>query len=184
MGWAESGKVGNRKERKERKEEGFFINGFEACAGRATFDYRMSLPYPQSPADIAKRHMSFEVGTQVEGRRVLIVEDQSVAALSLRTILTAEGRRVDIAESAERALAMFKASPYDLVVTDFKLAEMNGLQLAAEIKLLSPTTPVFLVTAFIEQFTGRPPNIDLLLGKPFSVVDLQSAVRKVFGTPN
>lgn len=125
---------------------------------------------------------AFEARTQIEARRVLIVEDQLVAALSLRAIVSVDRHIVEIAESAERGLAMFKASPYDLVITDFKLAEMNGVQLAAAVKRLSPTTPVFLITAFIEQFTARVPSVDLLLGKPFSVVELQSAIRKVFAT--
>lgn len=125
---------------------------------------------------------AFEAGSQVQPRRVLVVEDQLLAALSLRTILVLDRHTVEIAENAERGLAMFKASAYDLVITDFMLEKMNGLQLAAAIKQLSPTTPVFMVTAFVEQFTVSLPNIDLLLGKPFAVVDLQSAVRRVFAT--
>jgi CheY-like chemotaxis protein len=89
---------------------------------------------------------------------------------------------VEIAENAEIALAMFKASQYDLVITDFKLARMDGLQLAAAIKHDSPATPVFLVTAYLEQFTGNLPNIDLVLGKPFSVAEFQAAVRKALST--
>jgi CheY-like chemotaxis protein len=113
----------------------------------------------------------------------LVVEDQLVAALSLRAILVTDSHVVEIAENAETALAMFRASQYDLVVTDFKLATMDGLQLAAAIKHLSPPTPVFLVTAYVEQFPGKVPNVDLVLGKPFSVAQFQRAVRNALSTP-
>ena len=113
-------------------------------------------------------------------RRVLVVEDQLLAALSIRTILTADRHIVEIAENGERALAMFKAAPHDLVITDFKLASMDGLRLAQAIKEHSPATPVFLITAYIEKLGGKLPNIDLVLGKPFAVAELQRAVRDAF----
>ena len=125
---------------------------------------------------------SAESRTQAPPRRILVVEDQSAAALSLRTILLTDRHVVEIAENAETALTMFNASQYDLVITDFKLARMDGLELAAAIKHHSSATPVFLVTAYLEQFTRNLPNIDLVLGKLFSVAEFQAAVRKALST--
>jgi CheY-like chemotaxis protein len=119
-----------------------------------------------------------EPSPPVTPKRILVVGDQLVVALSMRTILVTDQHLVEISENAENALARFKASPHDLVITDFQLDKMNGLELAAAVKHRSPTTPVFLVTAYGEQFNGNVPNIDLVLGKPFSVPQLQAAVRK------
>lgn len=118
----------------------------------------------------------------VPPKRVLVVEDEVVAALSIQTLLAAEGHSVQIAEDAEEALEAFKAGEHDLVITDFKLGDMDGLQLAAAVKEHSPAKPVILITAYADKIagTGKVSNVELVLKKPFSAAELQQAVSKVF----
>ncbi|MGH7972054.1 MAG: hypothetical protein ACREIC_25355, partial [Limisphaerales bacterium] len=47
--------------------------------------------------------------------KVLVVEDEPVAALSIRTVLAADGHMVEIAEAGERALELFEAGQHELV---------------------------------------------------------------------
>ena len=114
--------------------------------------------------------------------KVLVVEDEPVAALSIRTVLVADGHTVELAEGGETALALFEAGQHELVITDFKLGKMDGLELAGAIKERSPATRIILVTAYAEKIggaLGQVSNIDIVLRKPFSIKELQAAVEKV-----
>jgi CheY-like chemotaxis protein len=126
---------------------------------------------------------STELHQRIPPKRILVVEDEVVAALSIRTVLAADGHVAEIAENAEQALDMFKAAEYDLVITDFKLAKMDGLELADAIKQQSPATPIILITAYAEKIggsLGEVSNVEVVLSKPFSVAGLQDAMRKLF----
>lgn len=120
---------------------------------------------------------------RVPPKRILVVEDEVVAALSIRTVLAADGHVIEIAEDGEKGLDMFQAGEYDLVITDFKLAKMDGLEVADAIKQHSPAVPIILITAYAEKLggtLGKVSNIELVLSKPFSVAELQQAVHKIF----
>ncbi len=116
-------------------------------------------------------------------KRILVVEDEVLAAQTIRTILTVDGHSVEIAAEGEQAMALFLAGDYDLVITDFKLGTIDGLELAAAMKQRSPVTPIILVTAYadkVSQGMGKVSNIDLLLSKPISVAQLHEAMAKLF----
>ncbi len=66
--------------------------------------------------------------------KILVVDDEEGARELFHTILTDEGYEVSLASSGEEALALFKASVFNLVVTDIKMPVMDGLQLLQEIR--------------------------------------------------
>jgi len=106
-----------------------------------------------------------------------------LVAHMVRMALAVDGHAVDMAEDGEQGFALFKTSEHDLVITDFKLSKMDGLELAEAIKQHSPATPVILITAYAEKIDsgmGGVSNIDLLLRKPVSVADLHEALSKIF----
>jgi two-component system, sensor histidine kinase and response regulator len=119
----------------------------------------------------------------ISPRKILVAEDDPLVAHTIRMALIVDGHTVEVAQDGEQALAMFKDGDYDLVITDFRMAKMDGLELAEAIKKLSPTKPIILITAYLEAIKtsmGNVSNVDLLLGKPFSVRDLQAALVKFF----
>lgn len=79
--------------------------------------------------------------------RVLLVDDDPglLRLLSLR--LHAEGYQIDTANSAEQALAKLEVSQPQLVITDLKMDDMDGVQLFDHIHQAQPTLPVILLTA-------------------------------------
>jgi DNA-binding response OmpR family regulator len=118
-------------------------------------------------------------------KQILVVEDDLVLAQTIRVTLALEGHKVEIAADAEQALTMFETGDYDLVITDFKLPKMDGLELAQVIKERAPSRPIILITAHAEAVfgMGNVSNVDNLLGKPFSSAELQGALVKVFQAP-
>ncbi|HEV2394364.1 MAG TPA: response regulator [Verrucomicrobiae bacterium] len=115
-------------------------------------------------------------------RRILVVEDEALVAHTIRMALTVDGHTVDVVEDGEKALAAFNPELHDLVITDFRLPNMDGLEVAQAVKERCPGKPVILMTAHIEAIsdrTGKVSNVDLLMGKPFSIRDLQQAIGKL-----
>ncbi len=86
--------------------------------------------------------------------RVLVVDDEEIAAEHARMVLDEAGIKADMCLSGEEALQMIqvqhtKLEPYNLVLLDWKMPEMDGLELAAEIrKLYSSETTIIILTSF------------------------------------
>ena len=110
------------------------------------------------------------------------MEDDFVLAQTIRVALTVAGHQVEIAGDGEKALALLETGDRDLVITDFKLPKMDGLELAQAIKERVPSCPIVLITAYAEAVlaAGKVTNVDYLLGKPFSMGQMHGALTKIF----
>ncbi|HDQ71081.1 MAG TPA: response regulator transcription factor [Chloroflexi bacterium] len=117
-----------------------------------------------------------------QGARVMVVDDETVARVSLAEVLRLEGYRVDTAASGEEALSLLrKGAPYDLIVLDLKMPGMDGLEVTEEVKKKFPSTVIILLTAFATLETAiqaiRKGAHDYLL-KPCPIPDIIESVRK------
>jgi CheY-like chemotaxis protein len=116
-------------------------------------------------------------------KRILVVEDELLVAETIRRLLVVGGHTAEIVHDGEQALALFEPGKYDLVITDFRLPNMDGLELAQAIKQRAPVLPIILITAHAEAIgkgMGKVSNVDFLIGKPFSVEQLQAGLKAVF----
>lgn len=75
--------------------------------------------------------------------RVLYVDDQVI--LNVHEALTRSGCRVNIAPSAEQVLKSFKNNDYDVLLIDYTLPGMNGLELAGEIRNIDESVGIVLM---------------------------------------
>ena len=93
-------------------------------------------------------------GINPSDMRVLVVDDEEIAAEHARMVLDEAGINADMCLSGEEALQMIrvqhtKLEPYNLVLLDWKMPGMDGLELAAEIrKLYSSETTIIILTSF------------------------------------
>jgi CheY-like chemotaxis protein len=121
---------------------------------------------------------------EIPSKRILVVDDEPAVADTIRMVLAFRGHTVEVADAAESALTRFEPGKYDLVITDLSLPKMDGLALAGAIKELAPTQPIILITAYAESIQSdkeRLSKVDFLIGKPFSLQQLQEALTKIFG---
>jgi CheY-like chemotaxis protein len=109
--------------------------------------------------------------------RILVCDDEPAVCASLKMMLAALGHEAEIAETAEEALAKYRAQPYDLVVTDFWLPGMKGDELASIIKAQDGAMPVIMVSGSL--IGQRPAGVDLLLLKPFTVGEMRQAIAQL-----
>jgi CheY-like chemotaxis protein len=79
---------------------------------------------------------------------ILFVDDHEVLARLSCEILQTQGYRAEYAYSGAEALAKFEESSFDALVTDFRMDDMNGVELARLIRQKAPDLPVIVVTGF------------------------------------
>jgi len=79
---------------------------------------------------------------------ILVVDDEPAQREVISGFLRKQGFDVVAADSAERALGLFRQDAFDLILTDQKMAEMSGLELMQAVHTINPETPVILITAF------------------------------------
>jgi CheY-like chemotaxis protein len=114
-------------------------------------------------------------------KRILIVDDQPMVADSLKLILKLDGYEVQTAKDGSEALALYEPKKFDLIFMDFEMPGMKGNELAAAIRARDPRQPIILVTAYsdLALHMEPTPQVDLVIGKPWSVGELRTAVSKV-----
>ena len=81
-------------------------------------------------------------------KAILFVDDHEVLARLSCEILEMQGYKAVSAYSAKEALEKFSQQDFDILVTDFRMDGMNGVELAHRIREKSPNTPVIIVTGY------------------------------------
>jgi PAS domain S-box-containing protein len=82
------------------------------------------------------------------GRRILVVDDDSAVRESIAEILRAEGSAVAEVGNGREAIERLRKEPFDLVLSDVVMPEMDGYELFQAARREAPDTPVVLMTAF------------------------------------
>jgi two-component system cell cycle sensor histidine kinase/response regulator CckA len=117
---------------------------------------------------------------------VLLVEDESALRKLMKMMLERQGYRVLEAKDGEEALSVCRESVarIDLVVTDFAMPRMTGLQLKEKIVALWPSTKFLLISGYAEGVADSPEQTAEagdFLEKPFLPDDLARKVREILG---
>ncbi len=114
--------------------------------------------------------------------RVLIVEDEPKLAQLVARALREEGHPADVAGHAKDALWMAQSAPYDAIVLDVMLPDMDGFEIVRRLRAKEVWTPVLMLTArdaVTDRVTGLDAGADDYLTKPFSFDELLARLRAV-----
>jgi len=116
--------------------------------------------------------------------RILFVDDEVDILTWGRETLQTLGYNVVSSGSSPEAWEIFQNSPdaFELVVTDQKMPDMNGMELASRIKGIRPNVPVLLSTGYGESLISSEDTsgvVDKMLEKPFSMGWLSQAVKSL-----
>jgi two-component system alkaline phosphatase synthesis response regulator PhoP len=107
--------------------------------------------------------------------RILVVDDEAHLAAGIRENLEAEGYRTEIAHDGAAGLELLRAEPFDLVVLDVMMPNMDGLELCAQLRRDGIQTPVLFLTvkgAAEDRVRGFEAGGDDYLPKPFHLQEL------------
>lgn len=118
------------------------------------------------------------------GERVLVVDDEPAIVTVAAKMLERLGYHPVPFTNSHKALDQFRQEPhtFDVVMTDYSMPDMSGLQLAAEIREVRPDMPILLTSGFHEAFQRRDTSelpIDEVVAKPFDYQSLSDAIARV-----
>ena len=115
--------------------------------------------------------------------KLLIVEDdESVRTLAARALERA-GQMIDIAADGAQGLSMIQAAQgrYDLVVSDIRMPEMDGIEMAIAAAAQFPAMKIMLMTGYADQ-RERAEELDGIIldvvQKPFTLAEIRSRVER------
>lgn len=112
--------------------------------------------------------------------RILIVEDEKGISNFLKEGLEEEGFAVDFAEDGKKGLELASTNDYDLLLIDWMLPGMSGIELCREFRKLDQTTPVIFLTArdtVQDVVFGLETGANDYIKKPFVFDELLARIR-------
>ena len=117
--------------------------------------------------------------------RILVVDDEPDVRELVELLLAGPARQIDGADGGRAALARIAAHPYDLIVSDLRMPEVDGIQIYQAIQERPAPRPALL---FMSGFTNAAEFVPFLretgtpvVAKPFDVRELRRAVAQLLG---
>jgi len=108
----------------------------------------------------------------MRAKKILIIDDDAELSEELAEVLGAEGYPVENISDGFRAVKMLEKNGYDIVLLDFKMQGITGLDILKEIRAKSPSAAVFFVSgkpgldAILEE-ADMAAAVDAIIEKPF-----------------
>jgi signal transduction histidine kinase/ActR/RegA family two-component response regulator len=117
-------------------------------------------------------------------RNILLAEDNVVNQRVARHLLEKEGHRVVVAVNGKEAVAAWRRHPFDLILMDVQMPEMDGLEATAEIRRCETGSPIAIVALTAHAMPGDrerclAAGMDDYLAKPVSKADLLKVLTRI-----
>ncbi len=90
------------------------------------------------------------VSTRTPNGRILIVDDNQLGLIARKSVLQELGYEIIVCLEPDEALKLCAEQKFDLIVTDFKMPGMNGIQFIRELREQSGNVPVILISGFVD----------------------------------
>jgi two-component system response regulator AtoC len=118
-------------------------------------------------------------------KRILVVDDEPNVALFLQTALEhLPDCEVEAATDGEQALRLSEQQPFDLLITDYRMPGMGGIELAERVRDLHPQTVILIITAFADDELYRATagaGIRRVVHKPVRTGEIRALASKALG---
>jgi CheY-like chemotaxis protein len=126
---------------------------------------------------------------QKRSLHILCIDDDDQILEMMDACLTRYGHRVRVASAGKHGLELFcaallKGEPYDAVISDLAMPDVDGCQVAWAIKIESPSTPVILLTAWgstLKDDAAIVSTVDAVLSKPPRMPELNHLLHRLAG---
>lgn len=119
--------------------------------------------------------------TALEGKRLLLVEDNPINREIVMGLLEGSGLLIEVAEDGQQAVTRFQEAPYDLILMDVQMPVMDGYEASRRIRGLDPEVPIIGLTAnaFQEDVDkALAAGMNEHLSKPIGLEQLQAVLQK------
>jgi CheY-like chemotaxis protein len=111
--------------------------------------------------------------------RILLIDDNRNGLLARKSVLVEQGYSVTASNSPEEALELFTQSCFDMVITDYRMPRMNGLEVIERVREANAKIPVILVSGMVDVLglTEKSTGADAVVSK--NSTEVQHMVRAV-----
>lgn len=120
-------------------------------------------------------------------QNIMVVEDDRLNRALLSKVLRQEGYQVLEACDGDMALKILQAFPCDLVITDFLMPILNGIEFVKQLRSLQPQIPIIFITGYLSAISDKKiiDEVAEILAKPFEPHVLRSSVHRLLdATPH
>lgn len=113
--------------------------------------------------------------------RIIVIDDEKIVGDMAKMSLEQDGYEVETFLNADPALARLGEEKFDVVVTDYKMKGIDGMEVLRTVKKLYPETKVIMITAFanldaaIEALRG---DVHDFFPKPLKIKDLKASIER------
>src|SRR5208337_5347908 len=117
----------------------------------------------------------------MDNHRIMIIDDEKIVGDMAKLSLEQEGYTVETFLNGEPALARLSEQKFDVVVTDFKMKGIDGMEILKTVKRLYPDIKVIMITAFanldtaIEALRG---DVHDFFPKPVKIKELKASIQR------
>ena len=119
---------------------------------------------------------------EMNAYRLMVIDDENIVGKMIKTVFEQDGYTVETFLDAKPALARLKEEKFNVVITDLKMKDIDGMEVLRIIKNELPEVKVIMITAFasmdasIEAFRK---HVDDFFPKPVKIPDLKACVKKL-----
>jgi CheY-like chemotaxis protein len=161
-----------------RPEDSYLAEAVQAN-GSVAFD-RMT----QQPTYLSLRFPAAtgDKPTQMRHPRLLAIDDQPIILELITSMCQSMGYEVETARSGEEGIRMATSRHFDVVMTDFSMAGISGIEVAKTLHLSRPNLPVILITGWdtgLSHAELASSGICEIVHKPFKIEQLTTILRSV-----
>jgi DNA-binding NtrC family response regulator len=118
----------------------------------------------------------------MDGRKIMVIDDENIVGKMITSSFGQDGYIVEAFLDAKPALERLREEKFDMVITDLKMKNIDGMEVLNTIKKESPEIKVIMITAYasldaaVEAFRK---NADDFFAKPLRIADLKACVKKL-----
>ncbi len=116
---------------------------------------------------------------------VLVADDDKTIANLIREIVERRGSTALIAHDGEQAYKIFNHFKVDLIITDLKMPNVNGLSFIKMVREKNSEVPIIIITAYGSEENRKQAfnyGVEHILAKPCSVIDISHAIENTLNT--
>jgi len=113
--------------------------------------------------------------------RIMVIDDENIVGKRLKPALEKTGDIVETFEDAKKALERFNEQPFDIVVTDIRMDEIDGIEVLEHVLAHSDKTKVIIITGYATVEVAREAlakGAFDFIAKPFKPNDLRVVIEK------
>ncbi len=117
-----------------------------------------------------------------ERTKIIVIDDEPLMRMTVQDALVTEGYNVTVAETGEKGLTLVRENPMDIVITDLKLPDMDGIRILKEAKMIDPETQVIMITAYgsiDSAVMAMKEGANDYLTKPFAMDELLLTIKRI-----